>query len=58
MKCPYCESVFDFETLKERDEVLNQPEADMEWGNKAGQGKKNTGAAAAVPFLLVDQSTV
>ncbi|MBQ9233127.1 MAG: hypothetical protein IJ167_03725 [Lachnospiraceae bacterium] len=37
MKCPYCDSVFDMEALKERDEVLNQPQSEMEWGNKAGQ---------------------
>ena len=36
-KCPYCDTVFDANVLKERDEVLNQQQDDMEWGNKAGQ---------------------
>lgn len=35
MKCPYCDTEFDMETLKDLDEGLKEDK--MEWENKAGQ---------------------
>ena len=38
MKCPYCDTTFDVEALKEYDDVLNAPaqEDDMQWETKPG----------------------
>ncbi len=37
MKCPYCDTTFDAETLKSYDDVLSQEQADeMEWETAAG----------------------
>ena len=37
MKCPYCESEFDVESLKEHDAILNeQPKEDMNWHTDGG----------------------
>ena len=38
MKCPYCDTEFDLETLKSYDEALNNQKPDsMEWENAEGQ---------------------
>lgn len=38
MKCPYCETEFDMETLKQYDQSLNEDMPDdMNWGNQAGE---------------------
>ncbi len=37
MKCPYCDTEFEMETLKSYDsELKNEPEEDMRWENAAG----------------------
>ena len=37
MKCPYCDSEFEMETLKAMDEQLKEGKSDsMEWETKAG----------------------
>jgi len=37
MKCPYCDTEFEMETLRELDEVLkNTPQEDMSWQTQAG----------------------
>lgn len=37
MKCPYCDTTFDVESLRQFDEVLNQqPEDDIHWNTNAG----------------------
>ena len=38
MKCPYCDTTFDLETLKSFDEVLreDQPQEEMKWDVGAG----------------------
>ena len=37
MKCPYCDTEFDMETLASYDEILqNQPVEDMTWESASG----------------------
>ena len=31
MKCPYCETIFDVEALREQDQILQTPEDKLEW---------------------------
>ena len=39
MKCPYCDTEYEVETLKSYDDVLNNEQADnMEWETNAGSG--------------------
>ena len=37
MKCPYCDTEFDMETLKSYDEGLSEAPDEMEWETTAGQ---------------------
>ena len=37
MKCPYCDTEFDMETLKSYDEGLSGAHDEMEWETTAGQ---------------------
>lgn len=47
MQCPYCDSTFDVEALKSRDEVLNQePVDEMEWQTPQNQWGAEEGMIA------------
>lgn len=64
MKCPYCETTFDVEAMREQDEALNHPAGDkMEWSAPAGtwdetaDGMKVYSCASCGGQIVTDETT-